>query len=253
MKNRNKVQENFGKNAQNYRYSLVHNNPNDLNRMVRLLKPQPQDKILDVATGAGHTAIKLADYTQEQVIAIDITREMLSEAKKQADKNNIHNIDFRIEDVHNMKSPDNVFDIVVSRLAAHHFSNIRRALKEMCRVLKTGGKLYILDCSTVDGNESEKMFNKIEFLRDSSHIYSYSPRIWTKLLKELPLTVEKMNFYKLRYELPQWFERMKTEKKNRDEIFKILGNLSEATSNYYPYNKNYITTYRIEIMAVKKR
>lgn len=250
MKDQNKIQHNFGTNASNYRYSSVHNNPEDLDRMVELLKPQPQDKVLDVATGAGHTAIKLAGYAK-QVTAIDITREMLLEAKKQEDENGINNIEFIIEDVHHMKFPDNTFDIVVCRLAAHHFSDIKKALKEMCRVLKPSGKLYILDCSTADGVESEEMFNKIEMLRDDSHVYSYSPHIWAELLEKLPLTVEKTNFYKLRYELPQWFDRMKTEQNKRKEIFKILANLSRETSKFYPYGKDYITTYRIEILAAK--
>lgn len=250
MENQNRVQQNFGKNASNYRYSSVHNNARDLDRMIKLLNPQPEDKVLDVATGTGHTAIKLAQYTQ-QVEAIDITREMLHEAKKQSYENGITNIEFRIEDVHNMKIPDNTFHIVVCRLAAHHFSNIKTALKEMCRVLKTGGKLYILDCSVVDGDESEKMFNEIELLRDSSHVFSYSPRLWTKLLRELPLEGGQLNFYKVSYELPQWFERMKTEQKNRDKIFGILDNLSRRVKEYYPYSENYITTYRVEILKKK--
>lgn len=250
MENQNKIQQNFGKNASNYRYSSVHNDPVDLDRMVKLLNPQLEDKVLDVATGAGHTAIKIAGYIKK-VVAIDITREMLSQAKKQSDEKGIDNIEFCIEDVHNMKFADNTFDIVASRLAAHHFSNIKNALKEMCRVLKPGGKLYILDCSVVDGDESEKMYNKIEFLRDSSHVYSYSSRLWNEMLKELPLKVQKTNFYKLRYELPMWFDRMGATSKNRDEIFKILNNLSGKTKKEYSFSNDYITTYRIEILAKK--
>ncbi|MBV4418967.1 methyltransferase domain-containing protein [Clostridium tyrobutyricum] len=250
MEKHNKVQENFGKNASNYRYSTVHNDPVDLDRMIELLNPKSEDKVLDVATGAGHTAIKLAGYTKK-VVAIDITAEMLSEARKQSKEKDIDNIEFCVEDVHNMKFPDNKFDIVTSRLAAHHFSHIKKALEEMCRVLKPGGELYILDCSVADGDESERIYNKIELLRDSSHVCSYSPRLWNEMLKDLPLKVQKTNFYKLRYELPIWFDRMGTISKNRDEIFKILNNLSEKPQKEYSYSNDYITTYRIEILAQK--
>ncbi|WP_042333712.1 class I SAM-dependent methyltransferase [Desulfosporosinus meridiei] len=65
---------------------------------------------------------------------------MLAEAKTASIQNGISNISFRTEDVHNLKFSDFQFDIVASRFAVHHFSDVRRALQEMCRVLKPCGK-----------------------------------------------------------------------------------------------------------------
>lgn len=250
MGNQSKVRQNFGQRASNYRFSSTHGNPVDLERMVKLINPSPSAVALDVATGGGHTAIALAKYVK-QVVAIDITTEMLAEAEEASKQQGLDNIDFLIEDVHNLHISDCQFDIVASRFAAHHFSDIKKALSEMCRVVKPGGKFYILDCSVVDGDEPEQKINLIELLRDSSHQYSYSPRLWKQLLDELPLTVQHIMIYKEQYGLPQWFDRMGTDQNNRQKIFRILNNLSVYSKIHYPFGEDYITTYRIEILASK--
>ena len=248
--NQNEVRKNFGKRASAYRYSSTHGNPEDLQRMIKLLNPAPDAVALDVATGGGHTAIILAGHVRK-VVAVDITLEMLTEAEDASRQRGVDNIEFQAADVHNLNFPDSQFDIVASRFAPHHFSDIRVALREMCRVLKPGGKLYIFDCSVVDGDEPEKEINKIEFLRDSSHRYSYSPRLWKRLLDELPLKTEHIVLYSNRYELPQWFDRMGTGQGKRREIFRILDKLPEAVKIQYPFGEEYITTYRIELLAGK--
>ena len=121
----------------------------------------------------------------------------------------------------------------------------------MCRVLKPGGKFYILDCSVFDGDETELEINRIELLRDSSHQCSYSPRLWHQLLKELPLTIDHSFLLKEQYELPRWFDRMGTEQNSREEIFRILNGLSAEGKIRYPFGDDYITTYRFEILATK--
>lgn len=252
MVNQNRIRENFGQRAANYRLSSTHGNPIDLERMINLLQPHLDDIALDVATGGGHTAIALANQVK-QVVAIDLTPEMLAEAQAAAEQGGRHNIEFQLADVHNLKFKDGQFDHVASRFAPHHFSEIRQALREMCRVLRPNGKLYILDCSVVDGTEPEKEINRLEFLRDSSHHYSYSPRQWNQLLGELPLTIEHAALLQSQYELPQWFDRMATPTSNQQEIFSILYNLSAEYKDLYPFNQDFITTYRYEILAIKSQ
>ncbi|MDR3602609.1 MAG: class I SAM-dependent methyltransferase [Desulfosporosinus sp.] len=250
MSNQNEVRKNFGQRASEYRLSSTHGNPADLERMINLLKPAADDIALDVATGGGHTAIALAKNVK-QVVALDITPEMLAEAKIASSQEAISNITFRAEDVHNLSMSDCQFDIVASRFAVHHFFEVNRALREMCRVLKRGGKFYIFDCSVIDGAEPEKEMNRIELLRDSSHQCSYSPRLWDQLFKELPLTIDHTSLHKEQYELPLWFDRMGTTQNSREEIFRILNSLSAESKIRYPYGDDYITTYRYEILATK--
>jgi ubiquinone/menaquinone biosynthesis C-methylase UbiE len=249
--NQTEVRKNFGPKAASYRFSSTHGNPQDLQRMIDLLKPFPEANALDVATGGGHTAIALAKSVQH-VVAIDITPEMLHEARNAAIHQGIGNIEFLAQDVHSMDFADSHFDIVASRFAVHHFFDVMKALKEMCRVLKTGGQLYILDCTVFDGEETEKVINHIEYLRDSSHQFAYSPRLWYQILKELPLAVEYTGFIRADYKLPEWFERIGTSQEKIDEIYEILRNLSANSKRAYPFGDDYIASYRFEILASKK-
>ncbi|HHX73760.1 MAG TPA: methyltransferase domain-containing protein [Firmicutes bacterium] len=250
MGNEREVQRNFGARAAGYRRSRTHGNKADLERMLKLLAPEKNAMALDVATGGGHTACALAPHVKS-VTAVDITREMLREAAVNAGKSGLNNISFQACDVHNLPFADGQFDLVACRLAAHHFYNIRKALQEMCRVLKKGGKLYMLDCSVCDGEEAEREINKMEKIRDSSHHCSYSPRQWLALLGELPLDLRKYRLLQQQYDLPEWFDRMGAGPAQQREIFRILQNLSPACRAQYPIGENFITTYRFEFVAVK--
>lgn len=250
MSNVDEIRKNFGERALDYRLSSTHANPLDLERMIELIRPSADNIALDVATGGGHTAIALAKSVK-QVVAIDITPEMLAEAKVASDQEGLGNITFEVENVHNLNFRDGEFDIVASRFAVHHFSDVRLALQEMCRVLKPGGKFYVLDCSVLDGEELEREINRIELLRDSSHQYSYSPRLWHQLLEELPLTIDQASVIKDQYELPQWYDRMGTDLRNREEIVRVLNGLSIESKIGYPFGDDYMATYRFEILATK--
>ncbi|NLN06868.1 MAG: class I SAM-dependent methyltransferase [Firmicutes bacterium] len=250
MGNAREVQRNFGMRAAAYRQSRTHGNRADLERMLKLLAPDRNAVALDVATGGGHTACALAPYVKS-VTAIDITPEMLREAAVNAGTLGLNNISFQACDVHNLPFADGQFDLVACRLAAHHFYDIKKALQEMCRVLKKGGKLYILDCSVCDGEEAEREINRMEKIRDSSHYRSYSPRQWLALLGELPLVLGEHRLMQQQYDLPEWFERMGTGPAEQREIFRILQNLSPACRALYPFGEDFIATYRFECVAVK--
>jgi ubiquinone/menaquinone biosynthesis C-methylase UbiE len=126
-----------------------------------------------------------------------------------------------------------------------------KALKEICRVLKPEAKFYILDCSVIDGDETEREINRLEALRDNSHVYSFSKRQWLKLLKDLPLEIKNIDLLKRQYKLPEWFDRMGTTNDNRQKIFKLLNNLSESSKIFYQFSQTFIATYYIEIVAKK--
>lgn len=246
----NLIKENFGKRADQYKASTTHGNSEDLLRMADMLG-NDFDSALDVATGGGHTAAKMAESARK-VVAIDITPEMINAAQNLADSKNLNNIEFRLMDVHQLDFPDESFDVVASRFAPHHFTDITKALAEMTRVLKPGGKMYILDCSVIDGNMTESVINHIELLRDSSHKCSYSQRQWERLLGQLPLDIEHIELQRHEYQLPEWFDRTETPQEKREEIFCYIDSLTPTLRRNYLYSSMFMTTYRIEILARKK-
>jgi len=77
------VQTQFGANAEKYATSAVHAKGASLARLVELTAPQPDWRVLDVATAAGHTAFAFAPHV-EWITAVDITPEMLTVATEEA-------------------------------------------------------------------------------------------------------------------------------------------------------------------------
>ncbi|MEM3277602.1 MAG: methyltransferase domain-containing protein, partial [Thermoplasmata archaeon] len=194
-----KVKEFFGKNADKYVKSLSHEKGGDLYRLLALLEPESSDIAADFATGTGFTAIALSRYVNK-VFAIDITVEMLAEAKKLAVNNNITNIEFLNENVTCTSFKDNSLDIVVTRRAAHHFSDKQAFVLEVRRILKNGGKLGIVDM-VIPESDNISFFNTLEKTRDSSHNEALKYTEWLAMLEKFDFTIdrselfiEKMNF-----------------------------------------------------------
>jgi hypothetical protein len=71
------------------------------------------------------------------------------------------------------------------------------------------------------------------------------------MLQDLPLEIEHMDILKDEYHLPEWFDSMGTDRSKREEVFRVLENLSESCKNQYAYSDDHITTYGIEILGKK--
>lgn len=100
--------------------------------------------ILDIGCGTGELVIEIKKlYPKSKVIGVDIAKGMIEKAQEKAKK--IDCIDFLIGDVHKLDFEKNMFDFVFNTISFHHYQEPAKALNEMKRVLKPGGKLYILD------------------------------------------------------------------------------------------------------------
>ena len=104
-----KVQQQFGANAAFYATSTVHAKGYSLTRLVELTQPQPSWQVLDIATAAGHTAFVFAPHVA-QVIATDLTPEMLTVAANLAEEKRITNVTFEPADAEQLPFPDGQFD-----------------------------------------------------------------------------------------------------------------------------------------------
>jgi demethylmenaquinone methyltransferase/2-methoxy-6-polyprenyl-1,4-benzoquinol methylase len=108
-------------------------------------------RILDVATGTGDMAFELSKLPDVQIAGIDIAAEMLEIAKAKADSKRITNVGFTIGDAENLGYLNNEFDYVTVTFGIRNFAELERGLKEIHRVLKTGGALLILEFSVPKG------------------------------------------------------------------------------------------------------
>lgn len=188
------AREIFGARAASYVASAAHTDRHVLDRVVELAQPRAYCRVLDVATGTGHTAFALAPHVSH-VVAVDITPEMLAEGCKLRDDRGIANVTFQLASASNLPYAAESFDVVTCRRAAHHFSDISRALGEMRRVLKTGGRLVIDDRSVPEDDVVDVTMNRLDALHDRSHVRQYRPSEWSRMLNEAGFGVETIEPY----------------------------------------------------------
>jgi ubiquinone/menaquinone biosynthesis C-methylase UbiE len=176
------VQQKFGAAAADYAASAVHAKGESLARLVELVGPKSDWRALDVATGAGHTALAFAPHVAH-VVASDITDEMLAETAKLAAKRNLENVDTAYTDATRLPFSEDSFDLVTCRLAAHHFPDPASFVSESWRALKPGGTFAVVDNVSPDDDDIAAAYNAYEKLRDPSHGRCLNLREWSALLQ----------------------------------------------------------------------
>lgn len=113
---------------------------------IRLLRPKKGDNTLDVGCGVGWGSIRLAMKIKPGVAyGIDITKAMIENSKKHAQKLKIKNIIFQKASVLNLPFKDGFFDGAISTHAAHHFYKPIKMFSEIKRVLKTNSRFILVD------------------------------------------------------------------------------------------------------------
>jgi ubiquinone/menaquinone biosynthesis C-methylase UbiE len=112
-------------------------------------------RVLDIAAGAGEQSITVAKKVGPSgyVLATDISANILEFAKQMAKQAGVNNIETKVMDGENLTLEDKTFDAVISRVGLIYFPDQQRALKEMLRVLKPGGKVAAIVYSTPEKNK----------------------------------------------------------------------------------------------------
>lgn len=114
-------------------------------KMVSLSEARPGERVLDVGTGTGVVANHAASIVgpEGRVVGVDLSEEMLCAARSEAGKLGLGNVEFRKMDAEHLDVPDGSFDHVYSLCAILHFPDASRALAEMNRILRPGGRLVV--------------------------------------------------------------------------------------------------------------
>ena len=180
------VQERFGSSAAAYATSTVHSRGNSLARLIELAQPQAHWHVLDIATGAGHTALALAPHVAE-VVASDLTPQMLSAAEKLARERGLTNLRTQLADAEALPFEAASFDLVTCRIAAHHFAHVPKFLAECARVLKPGGCVIVVD--NIAPDDAAQEVDACERWRDPSHVHCLSPREWAQAMVDAGLAL----------------------------------------------------------------
>jgi SAM-dependent methyltransferase len=173
----------WSKRAESYRAATEHATGEDLQLIVQWCDAAPGVTVLDVATGGGHTARALREAGCK-VVTVDSAPGMGPDVISRAEE---------------LPFADDSFDAAVTRIAPHHFADVRVALAEMARVaprVVVEDTLYVSE----DVEEAER-------LRDPTHVRSYSEAEWRDHLAAVGLEVEEVAFVEKRRPVEDWLAR----------------------------------------------
>ncbi|MFI1564787.1 class I SAM-dependent methyltransferase [Streptomyces sp. NPDC020490] len=178
----------FDKIAGNFATSEVHRSSPTMEALHETLGSQTGSAICDVACGAGHLALSFADEHPARLVGVDPAPSMLESFRALAAERSV-TVETAQAAAEELPFPDASFDLVVSRLAPHHFLDIRKAVAEMTRLLRPGGRLAVIDLEGNEDPEIDTLNHELEVLHDPTHMRSYTLTEWIGFLQGAGLNV----------------------------------------------------------------
>lgn len=121
-------------------------------RAVELSGARQGDHILDCATGTGDLALEFKEKVGDSgyVLGTDFCKEMIEPAPAKADKHNLE-VDFEVADAMDLPYKDDRFDVSSIAFGIRNVDDPVQALKEMARVVKSGGQVVVLEFGQPNG------------------------------------------------------------------------------------------------------
>ena len=241
MKSPNKaqIQQAFTQQAAGFESKRMNFSKQDyLYSVVQKIAPTKTDAVLEVAAGTCACGRTIAPYTGS-VVCLDMTPAMLSVGKSEAGKNHLDNMTFVLGDAAELPFLNGSFDIVLSRLAFHHFPDVKQPFAEMVRVLKPGGKLVLIDMEAAEEPLREAE-DSIEKMRNPSHVRNLSENEMLALYRDSGLSVSCCEVTKMPVVLQSWLEHTKTPPEIQKQIeTKMLDEINGGRkTGFFPYVHN---------------
>jgi ubiquinone/menaquinone biosynthesis C-methylase UbiE len=183
----------------------AHSNDEANRLLIDTAQVGPEDTVLDVACGPGLVACSLAEVARH-VTGLDLTPAMIEQARERQRSRGLTNLTWLVGDAVPLPFPDAAFSAVVTRYSFHHFLDPKAVLAEMLRVCRPGGRVAVIDVFTSSPEQAEA-YNRVEKLRDPSHVRALPLEELTGLCHDAGLRDVRAAFYKLDVPLEELLAR----------------------------------------------
>lgn len=201
--NRAVVEERFTATAKVFGDYAVTERVHLANRLAEMVHAKPTDKAVDLATGPGTLALPFARRVK-WIAAVDLTPAMLKRARESARNDGLANLEFLRADAQELPIASDSLDLAVTSYSLHHVPDQARMVREMARILKTGGRVGIIDIVVPDTPGASEAANEIEIARDNSHTGSLTRKGFAALLDQAGLRMIDTDFNELRRSFDHW-------------------------------------------------
>lgn len=221
-----KTRRGFAKQVHTLSASPIFTDQIVIDRIVEAAQLSGNERILDLGCGPGIVTEALALLAKE-VIAFDLTPEMLSQARQRCEKRGLKNVTFHLGEAERLPFENEAFDVIIARLAVHHFLDPSVAISNMTRVLKNRGKIVLADIVSSENSGEAELHNALEVLRDPSHSKMLSISELKEEIIATYLTITKEDSWIKHREFNEWIKITNDPSKIKP-LYTIMYNLAKA-------------------------
>lgn len=204
------VVERFGHRAAAYLGSAVHAAGGDLVALAALVAARPGCRVLDLGCGGGHVAYAAAEAGAGEVVACDLSADMLAVVDAEASRRGLRAIRTEQGSAERLPFDTGAFDIVLSRYSAHHWRDFEAGVREAARVLKPSGVAGFADAVSAMPGANDTFLQAVELLRDTSHVRDRSVAEWLDATGRAGLSARTTTAGRARMEFASWIARIAT-------------------------------------------
>ncbi len=189
-----RIQEQFTRQSSTFAGVPSHSAEESLTLLVEVARPQPNDRVLDIACGPGIVATAFAPHAAH-VTGLDVVPAMIERARARAAELGVPNVAFEIGDSNALPYPDESFDLVVTRYSFHHLTDPVTTLREIRRACRRGGTIVVADVAPP--KEKGEAYDALEKIRDPSHTHALPEAEFESVFAEAGLAIAERRRYGL--------------------------------------------------------
>ena len=163
-----RIREQFTKTAEVFGRFAVATRGGEAEWLMKAVGASKGDRVIDVACGPGTMTLPFARQVG-WICGLDLTPAILERAKKSARDAGLTNLSVAIGDAGHLPFADGALDLAITSYSLHHMPDAARVIGELARLVRTGGRVGVVDIRVQEDPAIETLNTRIERLRDASH------------------------------------------------------------------------------------